>query len=357
MAHLIDDLRLTPAFKGTTFSGFKKTEVRKQLLQNMLRGKIEPACYWAAELICAGQFMDLWENIFHFMAKHVHLGNVKLPIYLEKRYRIFNNIVDQKMFANEIELRNKSEIRRLFAEVVCILTLSSRKPSFESVKILRKEEFDITLMGDKLKADRADYATSLFEEKDPRELLIPINEFVYEIQVRQNMAVAWYWIEWIIDFDVLCKSQKRKTRIVNRPYPVDAKYRGDLIWLVWDALKKVQEIRFPGTSSFVRTVLDALLYLFCCRYSSGSSKKRRYLLYMAVEVLTEPIDTSVEILLPAHKATLSNVVEQIDQVVYKQIKRSEQGSGMDYLFDGLGGDSHTNLQRTIQRLSMMDGFS
>ncbi len=350
----IDDLRMPAAFKGTTFSLFKKTEVRKQLLQNMLRGKIEPACYWAAELICAGQFLDLWENIFHFMAKHIHLGNVKLPIYLEKRYRIFNNIVDQKLFANEIELRNKPEIRRLFAEVVCILTVSSRKPSFESVKIMRKEEFDMTLIGDKLKADRADYAMELFQEKDPRELVIPINEFVYEIQVRRNMATAWYWIEWIIDFDVLCKSQKRKTRIVNRDYPVDAKYRGDLIWLIWDAIQHLQRSQFPG-DSFLQSVIQSLLYLFCCRYTSGSSKKRRYLLYMAVEVLTEPMDKSVEIITETHKPTLSNVVEQIDQVVYKQIKKSEQGSGMDYLFDGLGrGDS---LQRTIQRLSMMgDGF-
>jgi hypothetical protein len=63
----IDDIRLISDFKGATFSGFKKTEVRNQMLRAMIQGRIEQACYWSAELICAGQFLDTWENIFHFM--------------------------------------------------------------------------------------------------------------------------------------------------------------------------------------------------------------------------------------------------------------------------------------------------
>ena len=71
----INDIRAQPQFKGISFSGYKKTEVRKQLVQNLLNGKIEPACYWCAELICAGHYTDIWENILHYFGKHIHLGN------------------------------------------------------------------------------------------------------------------------------------------------------------------------------------------------------------------------------------------------------------------------------------------
>jgi hypothetical protein len=344
----IDDLRLPSAFKGTTFSGFKKTEVRKQFLKNMLCGKIEPACYWAAELICAGHTVDLWENIFHFFAKHIHLANVKIPIYVERRYRIFANIVDQKLYTDAIQLRNKSEIRRLFAEVISILTLSPRKPSFEPVRIQRKEEFDMTQMHDKLKADRNDYATTLFRSKDPREIYIPVNELMFEL-TGKNMVRVWYWIEWLIDFDVLCK---RRTKLVPRDYAVENKYRGDLIWIVWDGLHGY--MNNIGASTMVRKVMDSLQQLFCVQFTAGTPKKRRYLLYMATELLTETFPANIgEIVTEENKPVLTNVVEQIDNV-YKQIKKSEQGSGMDYLFDGLSKES--NFQQTIQKLAMMEGF-
>ena len=41
-----------------------------------------------------GHFIDLWDTIFSFSAKYIHLGNPKLPHYLNLRLNYFKSIVN-----------------------------------------------------------------------------------------------------------------------------------------------------------------------------------------------------------------------------------------------------------------------
>ena len=93
--------------------------------------------------------------------------------------------------------------------------------------------------------------------------------------------------------------------------------------------------------------MQSVLNLFCIKYTTAAAKKRRYLLYMAVELLTEHVNAATEIV--ADKTILESVVSQIDNV-YKQIKKNEQGSKTDYL---MGSEKEVNFQKTVQRLEMM----
>lgn len=344
----INDIREPGQFRGESFSKYKKTEVRNQLIQNMIKGKIEPACYWGAELICAGHFMDLWECILHYAGKHIHLGNPKIVPYLEMRFEVFRNIIHQGHHLNELQLRNNPIIRKLFAEVIATLTYSNRKHSFEAIKINRIEEFDMTQMTERLKADSMTYAESIFKKEDPKELYISINEFYFHL-INRNTVNACYWVEWMVEFDIICRKRKEsclcEKRIAN---PVENKYQRDIIWLIWDTLFEICE---RLENPFISKLMNSLMTLFCIKYTTGACKKRRYLLYFAVALITEPVPTNIELI--PKKELIMNVVEKIGEI-YKQIKKNEHSPGTDYLFNNL--EKATNFEKSIRKLEMMESM-
>ena len=120
----INDIRSTNDFKGITFSKFQKTKVKSELILCLSSGKVESACYWSGELICAGHFFDVWESIILFISRFIHLGNPRLPIYIAMRFENFKTILSNGYVDNELRLRNNPKIRQLFAEIISILCFS-----------------------------------------------------------------------------------------------------------------------------------------------------------------------------------------------------------------------------------------
>jgi len=347
---LINDIRKPSEFKGFSFSNYKKTEVKQQFINNMMKGKIEPACNWCAELICSGHFEDVWEAIFYFVGKYIHIGNPKIAIYLHKRLTVFRNIVEQGHFTGVIQLRNNSTIRKLFAEVITIIAQSVKKSSFEPVKINRTEEFDMTQMTDRLKAPTTQFAKPILHPEDPKELFIAINELAYHISGNNaNMLQACYWIEWVIEFDILCRKRRESCLCKRRKLNVENKYQRDIIWIVWDTLIYYSERK----GAFIETIMTSLRELFTHNYTTGACKRRKYLLYFAVELLTEIVPTNVEIMNPHCKEILPVITEKID-LIYKQIKQNEHSPNTEYLFNNI--ETENNMDKMIAKMDMMNGI-
>jgi hypothetical protein len=88
--------------------------------------------------------------------------------------------------------------------------------------------------------------------------------------------------------------------------------------------------------------------VFCIKYTTGSCKKRRYLLYFAVALLTEHVPTTVEIV--SNKIMIQNVVENINET-YKQIKKNEDSPNTEYLFSNL--DKKQTFEESVRRMELL----
>jgi hypothetical protein len=343
----INDKRSSHDFKGVTFSKFQKSKVKAELIQCLITSKVEPACYWAAELICAAHYSDLWEIIILFIGRYIHLGNPKLPIYIAMRFKNFKEILTSGYVGNELAMRNNIKIRQLFAEIISVLCHSRKKHSLEAIKIQKEDEFNMTHMASKLKAPTIKYVEDIFKPDDPKELFIAMNEFAYHLtKDSKNSVSACYWLEWILEYETVCKHKKELCIGETRQFaPIQDKFKNDIIWLVWDII--LHECASKQNPLFTK-IINALLEIFSIKYSSGVKKRRKFLIYYAISIITDPLDLTIGII--ANKNELDTIIKKIG-VVYKDVKKNEESLNVDYLYAGV---ERSNLDKTIERLAKMN---
>jgi hypothetical protein len=106
---------------------------------------------------------------------------------------------------------------------------------------------------------------------------------------------------------------------------VDTKLQKEIIWIIWDLFLHEAEIR----GKFVKKVIDALFSLFTLKYVTGCQKKRKNILYFAVSILCENINSNEEIMRPSQQELVSNILKKIS-LIYGQIKKNEEATGTEY---------------------------
>ena len=148
--------------------------------------------------------------------------------------------------------------------------------------------------------------------------------------------------------DSACKKEKRKFICERRNVPVDGKLQKDIIWIVWDCLLLESSNRGKGHHKLIKSLLN----LYCLKFTPGVKKRRKYLIYFAIHILTETLDNSIPII--SDKNIIQNVTGKIN-VIYKQIKKNEIKPDTDYLFNN--SFTNNNLEKTIAKLDKMNALS
>jgi hypothetical protein len=134
--------------------------------------------------------------------------------------------------------------------------------------------------------------------------------------------------------------------------PVESKFQMDPIWIVWELIL-TQARSQVGLEPVTGKIMQSLLKLYCLRYTDGVKKKRRYLIYFAICLLTEPVVLTQEMV--SNKDLIETVVKKID-TVYKQVKKNEIAPKTDYLTGSASG-AKTDLDKTIEKMDKLNSMN
>tara|TARA_B110000014_G_C20037609_1_gene539093 strand:- start:54 stop:1106 length:1053 start_codon:yes stop_codon:yes gene_type:complete len=345
----INDIRQD--FKNITFSKFQKSQAKIELINTIYNCKIENACYWCAEFICAGHFLDLWDIIIIYFCKYIHSGNPKLPIYLSMRYNSFLTILNNGYSSNLMMLRNNKKIRKLFAEIICILSFSVKKHNYQQVKLNKNEEFDLTNISSRFKAPNIHYIDNILKDDDPKELLIPLNELIFNLE-NKNIIDTCYWFEWILEYENICKKKKKKCLCQGRTYAPNNN-QNDIIWILWDTIfyySNVENNKNKENINIINKIVKSLYELFIIRYNPPIKKKRKFIIYFCFSLIIE--NYNFESPLTNKNQEIEAIVSKID-TIYKEIKKNEISPNTDYLFTNL---KKSNLEKTIEKIEMINNI-
>jgi hypothetical protein len=185
-------------------------------------------------------------------------------------------------------------------------------------------------------------------KEDQNIFFVAINELGYHLSKdNSNGPVACSGVEWLLEYENLMKKRKQNVTCGRRSYvPVNSKDQMDIVWMVWDILLYEAKNKSSGHVKIARALLD----IFCIRWSSGIKKRRRWLIYFAISLITDKFNASTPLF--TNKDQISQIKEKIN-IIYKQIKKNEVKPATDYLFNNSFTNNAKNLESTIAKLDKM----
>ena len=292
-------------YKDVTFSGYKKTQVFQELKKSILKGEIDKACFWAAELDASCFTSELWTKLLLFAAKEINYANPSLPFYLYKRYQEYCTL---SINWDRNELRNSQESRNRLCELICILSLSAKK-KFPDYPKIKDTDFKIYHMKRKMIAKNQTLIANIVSSNNTTEIKIALNEFANYLTLdscsTDSIKNCLFWLDWIAYYTKLYKKIYGQELKCNeaRSNPqshvnIDPKYINNFIWYIWDIILytlTIIEKRVTSSSSFdyLKENIDSLHLLYKTDFAKGNMNSRLVYVKYAVLLIKKNISSKI----------------------------------------------------------------
>jgi hypothetical protein len=298
----INDIRKN--FQNITFSNYKKAHVHKELYNSIYYEKKDESLYWTCELLCSGLVLDIWNIYIQYICKHIHIHNPKLIIYVVKKFNEFKVIANK---LNDLDLRNSEEIRNIFFTITTIIGECKKDTMLDSPKF--KLNFEIS---NNLKAPNVEYIQPFFKPGDPKECFIALNELTYHLKESKNKMDIFYWIDWLIEFELTLLKNKRHIVCVQRDFAPNK----NIVWILWEILFSFKY------NSILERIIESLFELFKIKYTHASNKKKKCLLHVSVMYIINSINYEKPLIENSSTSNLKILNEKII-LIFERIKKNE----------------------------------
>ena len=298
--------------KEKSFSGYRKTKVKTQLLKSIQEGSIDKALFWAIESSLSGSGLNLIESLCLFASTDINIVNPNLPNLLLQIYTSTNSIIvknnnDKKNNKNFL-LYNNQVVRNNIAQIVSVITVSpkSKLPKFPIWK--KNSSLNPRLYKNRIKRNTFHYIQDIVKISDSNEIYIPLNEIDWAINYQGDVANATihflFWFSWLRQLE---KRNPNKKFCSNRDIPeVPQACLGDISWAIWQIiLRKLLEDNYGiGTKHSV----GSLYKLFRINYTKSKKFTRSsYIIYAVMLIIgsVPPINFTTPIFFQLDKSILA----------------------------------------------------
>lgn len=299
------------SFVRLSFSNHKKSKVLEELITCLYYKKRDDALHWTAEMMCSSYIYDLWKIYIVFYCKYIHVHNIKIAIYLMKKLDEFK-MLHKTM--NENELKNNDDMRNIFFTLTIIFCETKNENTLSSIPFV----FSLENMYDNLKANHVEYVKPFFKEGDPKEFYIPLNEFVYHIDKTKDQTSIFYWVDWLIEYDIYLTKKKKPLFIQYRNLVdfKDEKKNKNIVWILWDIIIHYSK----SHHDLVKKTIIALFELFQIKYKVTNNKIFKCLMYVSIHLLVSSVNTNIKLI---ENTSLFKNLYNNTQIIFEEIKKKE----------------------------------
>ena len=304
----IYDNRKSKDFDKKTFNGYKKSDIFKELLKNILSGNIEKSILWVTELHCSGYTNIIYHKLFNLFTKEINKANLTIINLFINDFTLIKK--KNEFYDNYIDLRNDQCIRNHITNIVCILTFSP-KSKLEKLPNINSEDFNMVNNVKRIISKNLNDIQIFIKKNDPKNLIIPLSEILLNLKktgISKSIENLLFWLNWIIVYEKNYHNGyiKCHTRNIDN---VEPKFLNDFSWIIWEILLKVSNSIY----------IYKLYNLYKLNFTKSKKKTKIDLIIIAFDIIINPfpyIDFDKNILNYTQNLIRNKIIANINYQYY-----------------------------------------